>query len=159
VTHPTKHLAQLNVATALDDLDSDQLKGFMGALDVVNAVADRAPGFVWRLQGEDGANATDVKVAEDPRFIVNLSVWESPETLEDFVWNTIHAKIYAKKQSWFEAAAQQHLVMWWVEPGHEPSPEEAMEHLEHLQEHGPTDQAFGWESLPGVRLWQTKRCG
>ena len=155
----TKHIAQLNVATALDDLDSDRLASFMSKLDAVNAVADRSPGFVWRLQGDDGADATDVRASDDPRFIVNMSVWETPEHLENFVWNTIHKHVYAKKHDWFEAPKQPHMVLWWVVAGHEPSVEEAMSRLEDLRTNGPNECAFGWESLPGVKLWREQQCG
>ncbi|MDH3740809.1 MAG: DUF3291 domain-containing protein, partial [Hyphomicrobiales bacterium] len=51
------HLAQLNVGTMLYPQDDPRMAGFMDNLDRVNAIADRAPGFVWRLQDESG-NAT-----------------------------------------------------------------------------------------------------
>ena len=92
VQPPQSHLAQLNVACAPDDMDSPRLSGFMGALDRVNGVAERSPGFVWRLK-DDAGNATDIKVTADPRYIVNLSVWETPAHLEHFVWNTAHKRV------------------------------------------------------------------
>ncbi len=151
------HLAQLNVARALDDLDSPRLAGFMGALDRVNALAERSAGFVWRLKS-DGGNATDIKVSDDARFIVNMSVWETAEHLEQFVWNTVHARVYEKKANWFESMTTPHLVMWFVPVGHRPTPEEAMARLAHLTAHGASAHAFGWESLPNVKLWMSKRC-
>jgi hypothetical protein len=151
------HLAQLNVARALDDLESPRLAGFMAALDGVNAVAERSPGFVWRLKSEAG-NATDIKVSDDARYIINMSVWESAEHLEQFVWNTVHARVYEKKATWFEAPKTPHLAMWFVPAGHQPTAEEAMERLAHLTSHGPSAHAFGWESLPNVKLWRAKRC-
>jgi hypothetical protein len=151
------HLAQLNVARALDELDSPRLSGFMAALDRVNAVAERSPGFVWRLKSDAG-NATDIKVSDDARFIVNMSVWETASHLEQFVWNTVHARVYDKKASWFEAPATPHFVMWFVAAGHEPTVEEAMARLQHLTAHGPSAHAFGWESLADVKLWMSKRC-
>jgi hypothetical protein len=158
ITQPENtYLAQLNVATAVDDLDSQRLADFMGALDGVNALAERSPGFVWRLQSEAG-NATDIKVSDDPRFIVNLSVWETPKALEHFVWNTVHKRIYAKRTKWFEPPKRAYLVMWWVPAGHRPSVEEALDRLDDLRRNGPSERAFGWESLPGVRLWKEQRC-
>jgi hypothetical protein len=154
---PHTHLAQLNVGRLLDDVESPRLADFKAALDPVNALAERSPGFVWRLKGDSG-NATDVRVSSDARFIVNLSVWETPEQLETFVWNTVHARIYEKKGKWLEASSVPHFVMWWVPVGHTPSTEEAMARLEHLRAHGPSDHAFGWESLPNIRLWMSKRC-
>ncbi|MBL8780558.1 MAG: DUF3291 domain-containing protein [Alphaproteobacteria bacterium] len=154
---PGTHLAQLNVARALDDLESPRLADFLGALDRVNALAERSPGFVWRLKSDVG-NATDIKVSDDARFIVNMSVWETAEHLEQFVWNTVHARVYEKKANWFEAMKTPHLVMWFVAAGHEPTVEEAMARLAHLTAHGGSAHAFGWESLANVKLWKDKRC-
>jgi len=151
------HLAQLNVARALDDLDSPRLADFIGALDRVNELAERSPGFVWRLQDPVG-NATSIKVTDDARFIVNMSVWETPADLEQFVWNTIHKRVYDKKSKWFEAMRTPHLVMWWVPTGHRPDVSEAMERLADLTAHGDSDRAFGWSRLPSVKLWMSKRC-
>jgi hypothetical protein len=158
IAPPKHHLAQLNVGRALDAMDSPRLAEFMGNLDRVNAIAERSSGFVWRLKGDGTNNATDVKVSEDPLFIVNLSVWVSPAHLEQFVWNTVHKRFYDKKVNWFEAPAQAHFVMWWVPEGHKPSTQEALERLEHLRNQGPSDHAFGWESLPNIKLWMSKRC-
>lgn len=154
---PNTQLAQLNVARALDDLDSPRLADFMAALDRVNAVAERSAGFVWRLKSEAG-NATDIQVGDDARFIVNMSVWETPAHLEQFVWNTVHARIYQKKQEWFEAATTPHFVMWWVPAGHMPTTDQAMARLAKLAAVGPSADAFGWESLPNIKLWMSKRC-
>jgi len=52
-------LAQVNIARLVAPLDAPRLADFVAALDPVNAEADAAPGFVWRLQTEDG-NATAV---------------------------------------------------------------------------------------------------
>lgn len=70
---PAHHLAQLNIARVLAPLDSPQVADFVAALDPVNALADAAPGFVWRLQTEDG-DATSVRVWDDDRIIVNMTV-------------------------------------------------------------------------------------
>jgi len=151
------HLAQLNVGRARFELDDARMAEFMGALDRVNALAERSPGFVWRLQSDAG-NATDIKLTADPQFIVNLSVWETPDHLEHFVWNTIHKRFYEKKGNWFEAKAAPHFVMWWVPAGYVPTPEEALARLDHLTKNGPSDRAFGWEGLPNVKLWMSARC-
>lgn len=154
-----KHIAQLNVATALDDMDSERLSGFMAKLDIVNAIADRSPGFVWRLQGEDGGDATSIRTTDDSRFLVNMSVWESPKALSDFVWNTVHKNVYAQKHDWFKTPTEPHMVFWWVEPGHIPNVEEAFARLENLRRDGTSDHAFGWEALPEVVAWREKQCG
>lgn len=151
------HLAQLNIATAVDDLESERLADFVAALDQVNAVAERSPGFVWRLQDE-GGNATDIRASDDARLIVNLSVWETPKQLEEFVWNTIHKRVYAKRSKWFSAPEQANFVMWWVPAGHLPTVDEAFQRLADLRENGASEQAFGWDALPNVTLWRQQRC-
>jgi hypothetical protein len=152
-----RHLAQINVARLKYPLDDPRVAGFVSNLGRVNGIADRSPGFVWRLMDEAG-DATGVAVADDPRMIVNLSVWEDAAALEHFVWNTVHRQIYARRAEWFEAMAAMHVAMWWIGPGRTPTLAEALARLDHLNIHGPTDHAFGWESLPGATLWREARC-
>jgi uncharacterized protein DUF3291 len=154
---PGTHLAQLNVGHIRFATDDPRLAQFMGALDTVNALAERSPGFVWRLKSDSG-NATDILVSADPSFLVNMSVWETAGQLEHFVWNTVHKRIYQKKGNWFEPMQTPHFVMWWVAAGHTPTPQEALARLDHLTRHGPSDHAFGWEGLPNIKLWASQRC-
>src|ERR1700733_5442825 len=71
-------LAQLNIGLPVTPLTEPQLAGFVEALEPVNALADAAPGFVWRLQTEDG-DATAIRPFADERLLVNMSVWRSLE--------------------------------------------------------------------------------
>ncbi len=143
------HLAELNIATALDDLMSPRLAEFMDALARVNALAERSEGFVWRLKDETGVDATSIRAGEDPRLIVNLSVWETPEALKRFVWRTVHSRFVARREAWFETPAEPTLVMWWTPKGAVPTVDEAMARLETLRAEGPTDRAFGWAEIGG----------
>lgn len=142
------HLAQLNVARALAPLDSEPLRSFMDAIDGVNALADAAPGFVWRLEGEDDEHpgATGIQAYEDPWLIVNLSVWESREALWDFVYAGGHLEVMRRRRDWFSALTEPHLVLWWVAPGETPTVEQAVTRLDHLRAHGPTPQAFTFKT-------------
>ena len=70
------HVAQMNVGTVLYPTDDPRIAEFMNQLDAVNALADAAPGFVWRLQSAQG-NATDILVSDNPYFLVNMSVWRT----------------------------------------------------------------------------------
>ena len=110
------HIAQVNVARALEPLDSPLLAGFVAALAPVNALADAAPGFVWRLQTEDG-DATAVRIGDDPRVIVNLSVWASLEALWAFVYGGPHVGVMQRRRGWFERPVETHLALWWVPAG------------------------------------------
>lgn len=133
------HLAQLNVARLRHELDHPDLGPFVEALDAVNAVADEAPGFVWRLQ-EDG-NATSIR-PWGPDMIVNLSVWTDLAALESYVYGAAHAGVLKQRRMFFTRMERPSLVLWWVEEGHEPSLEEAHERLARLEADGPTPYAF-----------------
>ena len=134
-------LAQLNVGRAIAPLDDPRMDGFMSRLDEVNDLAERSPGFVWRLQGENGNN-TDLKVGEDPCFIVNLSLWDSPEDLHAFTYRTEHRMLFARRFDWFERSSGPNLVLWWQPAGTVPTIEEALHRLQLLADHGPTSEAF-----------------
>lgn len=148
------HLAELNIAEWKVPADSEQAQPFMRALDKVNAVAERSPGFVWR-HTEEGV----IDPWANDTVIVNLSTWEDAQSLENFVWNTVHRGIYRRKDEWFSTMRMAHFAMWWIEPGHQPSLQEAKDRLDHLNLHGNTDTAFGWEHLAHIKLWQNQRCG
>ncbi len=135
------HLAQLNVGRAVAVPGSPELADFMAGLDRINALAEASPGFVWRLKSESG-NATDIKVADDPRFLVNMSVWTSLEALFEFVYRSGHTKFLTRRREWFERPAQAHQVLWWITAGHIPTVQEALERLEYLRQRGPTAYAF-----------------
>lgn len=157
--HPEgHHLAQLNVGRAVDDLDSKQLAPFVAALDRVNAIAERSPGFIWRFQDDSSDGAIDYKPTDDPRFIINLSVWETTEALETFVWKTVHRQFYQKRADWFEPSRQTTFVMWWMKEGELPTVEEALARLQHLRDNGPSEHAFGWESLPNAERLKQQQC-
>ncbi len=135
------HLAQLNIARLLAPLDSPQLAGFVARLAAVNALADAAPGFVWRFQTPEG-DATAVRHYDDDRILVNFSVWEDAEVLHEFVFGTLHAEVMRHRREWFERMELPFTVLWWVPGGHRPTIAEAVDRLEQLRRHGPTAAAF-----------------
>ncbi|TLY86600.1 MAG: DUF3291 domain-containing protein, partial [Gammaproteobacteria bacterium] len=135
------HIAQLNVGRILAPTDSPQLAEFMARLDEINALADGSPGFVWRLKSDSG-NATDIKVSEDPYFLVNMSVWVTIESLFEFVYRTSHTAVMVRRRQWFERPTEAYQVLWWVPAGHIPSASEALDRLEHLRRNGPSPHAF-----------------
>jgi hypothetical protein len=157
MSQPAQHLAQLNIGRLRYELDDPRLADFIDNLARVNAIAERSEGFVWRLQDETG-NATNIRPFADPRMAVNMSVWEGVETLEKYVWQTVHTRFYGRRTEWFEHLDRPYLVMWWVPAGHRPTIEEALGRLEHLRVHGPSEHAFGWDGIAGAQLWKTARC-
>ncbi len=119
---------------------------FKANLDPINALAEAAPGFVWRLQSDTG-NATDIAYSEDPFELVNMSVWESIESLRDYAYKSLHLKFFKRRAEWFEKATQPTYALWWVPEGHIPTVVEAKDRLDHYRKHGATQYSF-WFSQP-----------
>lgn len=137
----THELAQVNIGRLKHPLDSPELKDFVDNLDPVNAVADAADGFVWRLQNDSG-NATDLRVFGDDWLLVNMSVWRDTNALTAFMYQGMHRELLARRFEFFERVQEVMTTMWWVERGHRPTVREAEERLLHVREHGPTAHAF-----------------
>ena len=149
------HLAELNFGELRHDWDDPRVAEFVAGLDLVNGLAARSPGFVWRLPDDDmnGEQTADGGAfGGNPRMASTLSVWESVAALEHFVWNTVHRQFYEKRALWYDAMGNSNLVMWWVPMGHRPTVAEGLARFAQLRDHGAGDAAFGWdwirESLP-----------
>src|SRR3954447_19231763 len=138
---PPFHLAQVNISRLLAPIDSELLSDFMAALEPVNALADSAPGFVWRLQTEDG-DATAIRVFDDTELIVNLTVWTDLPSLGDFVYGQDHAAIMRGRRKWFARPTEAMTALWWLAAGTLPTPREAEDRLRTLRQSGPTAAAF-----------------
>jgi hypothetical protein len=136
------HLAQLNIGLLRAPLESPQLADFVAQLDPINALADAAPGFVWRLTDEGGNDATGNRPYDDDMIIVNFSVWTSIEALWDFVYRSVHLDVMRRRREYFHRLLEPYLVLWWVPAGELPSLEEAVDRLAHLRAHGPSPHAF-----------------
>ncbi|MBL6852860.1 MAG: DUF3291 domain-containing protein [Alphaproteobacteria bacterium] len=152
------HLAQVNIGRVLGGPDDPRMADFYDNLARVNAMAERMPGFVWRLKNETGESAVGLHWPGDESMAVNMSVWETADDLGRFVFQTVHRNIYARKHEFFETPKVNTVAMWWVEPGHVPTVAEAKERLDHLNAHGPSDFAFGWADLPSAKLFLEKKC-
>ena len=135
-------LAQLNIARLLAPLDDPRLEGFVKNLDRVNGLGDASPGFVWRLQTDDG-DATALRPFPDPDIIVNLTVWESIEALEAFAYREAsHLAVLRRRREWFERHTEAPTALWWVPTGHIPTVAEALDRLALLRAEGPSSRAF-----------------
>jgi hypothetical protein len=150
------HLAQLNVGRIRYELNDPRMSDFTDNLALINGIAERSDGFVWRYIDESG-NATETRPYADPHIIVNFSVWESVDALERFVWQTVHKRFYGRRADWFERFQGPSVALWWVPVGHRPSVEEAVARIDHLKRHGPSDHAFDWQTA-SAQLWKTARC-
>ncbi len=149
------HLAELNIGKFRYPTSDPRMADFMDNLDRINALAERAPGFVWRLKG-DNNNATDFRVGND--MAVNLSVWENEKSLENFVFKTVHVQFYKRRAEWFPLMDKPHMVFWWVPEGHQPSLDEAYARLTDLQDYGPSERCFGWAEVMAVERMRSLRC-
>jgi hypothetical protein len=141
------HLAQLNIARMLvPDLNHPIMADFVAQLDPINQLAEESDGFVWRLKG-DGNDATEFRPFDDERIIVNMSVWESPEQLQAFVFRSMHTDVMKERRKWFEKPDQLMTVLWWIPVGHIPTITEAKERLEYLNKVGSGPQAFTFRDI------------
>ena len=135
------HLAQINIAQAQDSMDSELMRGFVERLDEINALADQAPGFIWRLQSDEG-DASSIRVFDDHMMMINMSVWKDIESLKNYVYRSIHVELIQNRDAWFNKITRKHQVLWWIPEGHIPTEQEGKQRLEYLEKHGPTQQAF-----------------
>ena len=140
------HIAQVNIGRIKGPMDGEIMRGFAARLDEINALADRSPGFVWRLQTDEG-NATYLRPYEDDRILLNMSVWENVETLRHYVYKTAHVELLKQRHNWFETFSGIYAALWWVPAGHIPGIDEAKKRIAHLQEHGPTEFAFTFKNV------------
>ena len=136
------HLAMINIARARYPMDDPRMSGFVDNLNVVNAAADRSPGFIWRLVGEDPDSAIDIRAFDDPAIIINMSVWQDIATLEDYTYRTIHKRVFGKRSDWFERIEGPSMALWWIKKGTLPTPAEGRNKLEELAANGPASSAF-----------------
>lgn len=140
------YVAQLNIGRIRAALDDPIMTGFVSRLDEINALADRSPGFVWRLQTTQG-NATYLRPYADDRILVNMSVWESVAALRTFVYKSMHTDLLRRRQEWFEKFAGAYVALWWTPVGHRPGIDEAKKRLAHLERHGPSQFAFTFKTI------------
>ena len=150
------HLAELNIGKFKHPTSDPRMADFMNNLDRVNALAERSEGFVWRLKGDGSNNATDLRVGDD--YAVNMSVWETPTALENYVFKTVHVQFYKRKQEFFDLMEKPHMVFWWILEGHTPTLSEAMDKLQNLETNGASERAFSWAEVMDIERMRALRC-
>lgn len=139
-------LAQINVARLVAPEGDPSVQPFFDALDEVNALAEASPGYIWRLQGENG-NATEINPTGDERLIINMSVWRDPETLFAFVYRSAHTPVMARRRQWFERPSGAYQALWWVPASAMPSVADGLARLRHIDRFGPSVHAFTFKTL------------
>jgi hypothetical protein len=138
------HLAQVNIGRARGPIDGPIMAEFVDRLAEINALAEQTPGFLWRLQTEDG-DATAIRPYADERIMINMSVWADLESLRGYVFRSAHAEVMRRRREWFERFEGVYVALWWVPAGHRPTAEEAVSRLAHLEAHGSTAFAFSFQ--------------
>ncbi|TQV68162.1 DUF3291 domain-containing protein [Exilibacterium tricleocarpae] len=140
------HLAQINVGQLLAPQDDPRLAEFVDNLDRINALAERSPGFIWRLQ-DDSGNALSYQAFDDPELLSNLSVWADVQSLRSFVYHTQHKAFVMRRKEWFHLLGKPYLALWWIPAGHIPTLQEGVERLKLLREAGATPKAFNFSKI------------
>ena len=140
------YLAQLNIAEAIASMESPVMTDFVNNTERINALAEKHPGFVWRLKEEGSNDSYSIKAFDSEFTLVNMSVWKDRESLFDYVYNSGHIEIFKRRKEWFEKMPKMHMVLWHVAEGHIPTLEEGKERLEYFQKHGESAFAFSFKS-------------
>jgi len=142
-----RHVAQINVGKIIGTgIDDPVMEKFVAQLDEVNAIADGSKGFVWRLKDENN-NAVSLNPFGDEKILINMSVWETIEDLEAYVYSGRHLEVLRKRRDWFVKFGQVFVALWYIQAGHIPTVEEARERLDYLQKNGPTPYAFDFKTI------------
>ena len=135
------HLAQVNVARAKAEMDTEIMQGFMNRMDEMNNLADAADGFIWRMVGDSG-DYSSIRPFDDPLVIMNVSLWRDVDSLKHYVYKTTHMGIVRARHAWFDKMSDIQQALWWIPVGHRPSAQEARRKLELLRQKGATPEAF-----------------
>jgi Domain of unknown function (DUF3291) len=139
-------LAQVNVGVIKGPMVAPVMAEFAASLDRINAVADGSPGFVWRLQTEEG-DATSIRPFENENLLINMSVWRDLKSLNEYVYSSAHAQVMRRRREWFERMQEAYLALWWIPAGHRPTIPEAIAKLDGLRANGPTADVFNFRQV------------
>ena len=138
------HLAQVNIAKRLGPMDDPIIQDFANNVDRINPLADHSEGFVWRLKDED--KDLGAQIFQDDQLLINLSVWESLESLFNYTYNSGHIEIFKRKKECFIKMKMVHLTFWFVPKGYEPTFQDSKNRLDYLIEHGDTPYSFTFKN-------------
>ena len=139
-------IAEINVARMKGvNINDPIMREFEVNLVKVNELAESSAGFVWRLK-DDNNNATGFNPYNDEQVIINVSVWESIETLEHYVYKTFHTDFLKRRREWFHSYGKAYTAMWWVPAGQFPTMQEAVDRLDYLQKHGASEFVFDFRN-------------
>lgn len=127
-------------------IDDPEMKDFRDHTDAVNAIAASSKGFVWR-DTFDPELPEQPNVLNDDQVIINFSVWNDMESLREFTYKTFHSAIMKRQKEWFQKYGKAHYALWWIKSDHIPTEQEAIDRLEYLERHGPSEKAFTFKDI------------
>ena len=138
-------IAQVNIAKMKAPMDSPIMVDFVNNLDHINDIAEKSPGFVWRLK-VDTNNATSIKIFDDEFLLVNMSVWDNMDHLFEYVYNSMHGEILKRKKEWFHKMGEMHMAIWYIKNHKYPLESEARERLKYIRKYGETPYSFTFKN-------------
>ena len=139
-------LAEINIARMKGvNINDPVMLEFVENLDKVNEIAEKSEGFIWRLKDEHN-NATAFNPYQDEQVIINISVWQDIQSLESFMYQTLHVDFLKRRKEWFQTFGKVYMAMWWIPAGQFPTIQEATEKLAWLQANGPSALVFDFKS-------------
>lgn len=140
------HIAEINIARMKGvNIYDPIMKEFVNNQDKVNDIAEKSEGFIWRLKDENN-DATSFNPYNDEQIIVNMSVWETIESLETFMYKTFHSDFLKKRKQWFHTYGKVSTAMWWIAKGETPTLKEAVNKLDYLEINGTSEFAFHFKN-------------
>lgn len=140
----TLHLAEVNIAKRLAPMDDPIMQDFVNNVDKMNAIADAAEGFIWRMKDED--KELGAKIFQDDELLINMSVWKDLESLFNYTYKSRHIEVFKRKKEWFSKMKMMHMAFWYVPEGYEPTFQDAKDRLDYLNMYGDTPYAFSFKS-------------
>jgi hypothetical protein len=152
------HLAQINLGKLAHPLDDPRLADFFAGVEILNRIAARSAGFVWKYATGVGGTV-DEPIDGDPSIVVNMTVWRDVESLHAYAFNTLHKKFYRDRARWFAPLGRTSFAMWWIAEDRRPTLSEGLARLADLDAHGPSERAFGWDSRRDARLSRAESVG
>jgi hypothetical protein len=141
------HLAQMNVGRLVAPVDAPEVAEFIAHLEPINALADAAPGFVWRLKASETDPSLTYNAGVGDDLLINMSVWRTRDELWDYVYRSRHLAILQRRREWFQRQMESYSVLWWVPEGHVPTPDEGLARLDLLRKEGAGPEAFTFKEF------------
>jgi hypothetical protein len=138
------NLAQVNIAKRLAPMDDPIMQDFINNVERINAIADEAEGFIWRMQDED--KDLGAEIFKDDTLLINMSVWNDLECLFDYTYKSGHIEVFKRKKEWFSKMKMVHMAFWYIPEGYEPTFQDAKSRLDYLNKYGDTPYAFTFKS-------------